>query len=158
MIKTFLLTLCAAAFFSIAWSETVTPVVDSPIDSLGQKIEATKTDVEKFKNVWDKARLETTLYEQRAKRAYQKWVKATKTSKTKAQAARDKADIELQLSVERRKLAFSQWQAALYRQTAQETQLKALSQDQDTKAIQEKIIQLQAKLSPLVTPVPTLKP
>jgi hypothetical protein len=124
------------------------------VDLVGQKLEATKADVEKFKIAWDKARLETTLYEQRAKRAYQKWVKATKLAKAKAQSARDKADLELQLSVERRKLAFSQWQAAQMRQTAQEAQLKALNQDRDTKAIQDKIKQLQTKLSPLVTAVP----
>ena len=121
-------------------------------DGLTEKLDQAKAEVEKFKTAWDKARLETTLYEQRSKRAYQKWVKATKTAKAKAQAARDKADVELQLSVEKRKLAFSQWQSAQLREASSETQIKALAQDQDTKAIQDKIHQLETKLGPTQTP------
>ncbi len=137
-------------------AEEATPLAASQaIDAIGQKLEATKLDVDKFKNAWDKVRLEVTLYEKRRDRAYQRWVKSTKVTRAKAQEARDKAELELALSVERRKLAFSQWQAAIYRQTEQENQLKALSQDQDTRDIQKKIQELQAKLGLSVTPVLT---
>ncbi len=145
-------------FSRFVFAQATTSVADATVDTLSQKLEETKADVEKLKNNWDKARLETTLYEQRAKRAYQKWVKATKAAKAKAQAARDKADLELQLAVERRKLAFSQWQAAQLRQASQEAQLKALGQDQDSKAIEAKIQQLQSKLNRLITPAVPTKP
>ncbi len=127
-------------------------------DGLTEKLDQAKAEVEQFKTAWDKARLETTLYEQRSKRAYQKWVKATKTAKAKAQAARDKADIELQLAVEKRKLAFSQWQSAQLREASDEAKIKALAQDQDTKAIQDKIRQLETKLAPIKTPAVSSKP
>jgi hypothetical protein len=127
-------------------------------DGLTEKLDQAKAEVEQFKTAWDKARLETTLYEQRSKRAYQKWVKATKTAKAKAQAARDKADIELQLAVEKRKLAFSQWQSAQLREASDEAKIKALAQDQDAKAIQDKIRQLETKLSPAKTPAVLSKP
>ncbi|HXL72947.1 MAG TPA: hypothetical protein VN963_04910 [bacterium] len=124
---------------------------------LGQKLDQAKADVDQFKNAWDKARLETTLYDQRAKRAYQRWLKAAKGLRVKAQEQRDKADLELQLSVERRKLAFSQWQSAQLREASEEAQVQAFAQDQGTKAIQGKIQQLQAKLAPLQTPATTAK-
>lgn len=139
------------------WAHT-DPAAGNAVDTLSQKLEATKAEVDKFKTDWDRTRLETTLYEQRSQRAYQRWVKAAKSARAKALAARDKADLELQMSVERRKLVFSKWQAAQLRQTSQEAELKALGQDEDTKAIEAKIQQLQTKLNPLVTPSAEVKP
>lgn len=127
-------------------------------DELGQKLDQAKADVDQFKTAWDKAHLETTLYDQRAKRAYQRWLKAAKSLKAKAQGQRDKADLELQLSVERRKLAFTQWQAAQLREASEEAQVQAFTQDQGTKAIQAKIQQLEDKLAPLQTPAVPSKP
>lgn len=129
-----------------------TPQPTTQVYALGEKLDQTKAEVDQFKNAWDKARLETTLYDQRAKRAYQRWLKAAKTLKAKAQDQRDKADLELQLSVERRKLAFSQWQSAQLREASEEALVKAFAQDKDTKAIQAKIQQLQAKLKFRQTP------
>src|SRR6202041_1464253 len=113
-----------------------TPQPNADVNVLGEKLDKAKADVDQFKNAWDKARLETTLYDQRAKRAYQRWLKAAKGLRVKAQEQRDKADLELQLSVERRKLAFSQWQSAQLREASEEAQVQAFAQDQGTKAIQ----------------------
>src|SRR6185503_10714428 len=87
------------------------PASSADVDVVGQKLDELKEDVGKLKESWDKARLEVTLYEKRAKRAYQKWVKAAKKVKADAKIQKEKADLELQLAVERRKLAFSQWQS-----------------------------------------------
>jgi len=143
--------------FILAESSQFTPT-PAGMGDITEKLDQAKAEVDKFKTGWDKARLETTLYDQRAKRAYQRWVKASKTLKAKAQAQRDKADIELQLSVEKRKLAFSQWQSSLMREASEEAKIKVLGQDQDTKAIQDKIRQLESKLSPLQTPAVSSKP
>ncbi|SRR5665213_4459513 len=138
------------------WCGTVlaqtTPQPNADVNALGEKLDQAKADVDQFKNAWDKTRLETTLYEQRAQRAYQRWLKAAKSLKSKAQGQRDKADLELQLSVERRKLAFSRWQSAQLREASEEAQVQAFAQDQGTKAIRDKIQQLQAKLASLQTP------
>ena len=127
------------------------------VDVVGQKLDQLKEDIQKLKDAWDKSRLEVTLYEKRAKRAYQKWVKAAKTVKVQAKVQREKADMELQLAVEKRKLAFSQWQSAVFLQTAEESRLRSLSQEKDTKAIRAKIAELETKIKPLTTPVAPLK-
>jgi chromosome segregation ATPase len=145
---------CVACLWltGFAFAQTTPQPTLSEVDGLSEKLDQVKADVEKFKNAWDKARLETTLYDQRAQRAYQRWVKAAKSLKAKTQAQRDKAALELQLAVERRKLAFSQWQSALLREAAEETKIKTFAQDRDTKAIQDKIRELETKLNPLRTP------
>jgi len=139
-------------------AQTTAPTTSDNETVLGQKLDQAKAEVDQFKTAWDKARLETTLYDQRSKRAYQRWLKAAKSLRAKAQEQRDKADMELQLSVERRKLAFSQWQSAQLREAAQESLIQAFAQDQDTQAIQDKIRQLESKLNPLATPVVSSKP
>lgn len=139
-------------------SAQTTPQPASEVDGLSEKLDQAKAEVDQFKTAWDKARLETTLYDQRAKGAYQRWVKATKSLKAKTQAQRDKADLELQLSVEKRKLAYSQWQSSQLSEASQEAKIKALAQDRDTKAIQDKIRQLESKINPLQTPAVSSKP
>jgi chromosome segregation ATPase len=135
-----------------------TPQPTTDINVLGEKLDQAKADVDQFKNAWDKARLETTLYDQRAKRAYQRWLKTVKSLKSKAQEQRDKADLELQLSVERRKLAFAQWQSAQLQEASEEAQVQAFAQDQGAQAIRNKIQQLDEKLAPLQTPAVSSKP
>ena len=132
------------------WLFAQTPSSSAPDEENGmsEKLDQVKAEADQLKNVWDKARLETTLYEQRSKRAYLHWAKATKSLKAKALAQRDKADLELQLSVEKRKLAFSQWQAAQLLETSEELQIKAFAQDRDTKAIQIKIHEIESRLNP----------
>ena len=113
-----------------------------------QENRAAQQEVQKLRDAWDKTRLEATLYDQRAKRAYQKWLKSPKALKTQAQNAKEHADLELQWAVEKRKLAFVQWQKAVFLQAASEAKLKALDQQKDEAAIQAKIRALEQQLNP----------
>lgn len=130
-----------------AFAGQPTPSVDTSLDVAAKDLEKAKDEVQKLKDAWDKTRLETTLYEQRAKRAYQKWVKASKSLKDRAKAQKDRADLEFQLALEKRKLAYNEWQAAQDRLASREDQVKALDQEKESAAIQEKIKQLETKLS-----------
>jgi hypothetical protein len=124
-----------------------TPVADSAFDAAAKALDKSKEEVQRLKNLWDKARLETTLYDQRAKRAFQRWVKSKTSAREQAKAAKEKAGLELQLAIEKRKLAYNQWQSAMLRQVARESEVKALDQDKDTAAVREKIKQLEGKIS-----------
>ena len=127
------------------------PVGDSAFEAAAKALDRSKEEVRKLKDAWDKSRLETTLYDQRAKRAYKRWTKATTKSRDEAKTAKERAELELQLAVEKRKLAYNQWQAALLRQVARESELRALDQDKNTAAVREKIKQLEGKLGPGAT-------
>lgn len=126
---------------------------DSVFNAAGDALDRAKKEAQELRDRWDKARLETTLYDKRAKRAYQKWVKAAKKAKDQTKVQKETAELELQLAIEKRKLAFNEWQAAQFREVAKESELKALDQERDTRAIQEKIKQLEQKLGPSKTPV-----
>lgn len=142
---------CCLVFliFSISWAaSTPVPSVDSAFDAAGKALDQSKEEVQKFKDVWDKTRLETTLYDQRAKRAYKRWTKAVKGAKETAKEQKEKAELEFQLAVEKRKLAYNEWQAAQLRMMARESQVRALDQDKDSDAVREKIKQLEEKISP----------
>ena len=128
-----------------------TPVGDSAFDAAAKALVRSKDEVQKLKDAWDKSRLETTLYDQRAKRAYKRWAKATAKARGETKVAKERAELELQLAIEKRKLAYNQWQAALFRQVARESELKALDQDKDTTAVREKIKQLEGKIGPKAT-------
>jgi sugar-specific transcriptional regulator TrmB len=129
----------------------VTPAGDSAFDVAAKALDRSKEEVQKLKDAWDKSRLETTLYDQRAKRAYKRCTKATTKARDEAKSAKERAELELQLAIEKRKLAYNQWQAALLRQVARESELKALDQDKDTAAVREKIKQLEGKIGPKAT-------
>ncbi|HUO56565.1 MAG TPA: hypothetical protein VMV05_00165 [bacterium] len=131
-----------------AFAASPTPAVDNAFDAAAKALDKSKEEVQRLKDSWDKTRLETTLYDQRAKRAYQRWIKAAKSAKEQAKAQKEKAELELQLAIEKRKLAYSRWQAAVLRGAARESELKALDQDKDTKAIEAKIKELESKISP----------
>ena len=155
-VNSFLLSLFICACFAGQWlngfafAGQETPVVDHALDAAGQSLEKAKAEVQRLRDAWDKARLEATLYDKRAKRAYQRWVKAVKKSREAARLAKEKAELEFQVAIEKRKLAWSEWQAALFREAAKESRDKALDQDKETKAIRERIKKLQEKL-----PTPT---
>src|SRR5258708_3296202 len=133
------------------FAEDSTPVADTAFDIAAKALEKSKEEVQRLKDSWDKTRLETTLYDQRAKRAFQRWAAHGARAKTKAReqakATKEKAELELQLAIEKRKLAYNQWQAALLRQMAKESEVKALDQDKDTTPVREKIKQLEQKIS-----------
>ncbi len=129
-----------------AFAEPPTPSLDNAFDTAAKELEKSKDETQKLKDAWDRARLETTLYDQRAKRAYQKWIKAMKAAKDRARLQKEQADLELQLAIEKRKLAFNGWQAAQLRETAREADVKALDQERESAAIREKIEQIEDKL------------
>jgi hypothetical protein len=122
--------------------------LDEKLSTSAAQLESAKLETQKLKDAWDKVRLETTLYDQRAKRAYQHWVKAAKKTKEQAKAAKDRADLEFQLAVEKRKLAYCEWQTALLRQAAKESEVLAMDQQKDMVTIRGKIKQLEGKLNP----------
>jgi hypothetical protein len=111
-------------------------------------MEAVQKEVQTLRDAWDKTRLEATLYDQRAKRAYQKWIKAAKALRSQALAAKERADLELQLAVEKRKLAFVVLQEAIFRQAALDARMKELDQENDEAAIRLKMKELESKLNP----------
>jgi hypothetical protein len=129
-----------------------TPGPDSALNQAGKQMEAAKQETQKLRDAWDKAKLEVTLYERRAKRAYQKWIKSTKTLRAQTQTAREKADLELQLAVERRKLAFVLLQEAVYRQAALDARMNELDQQKDEADIRAKLKDIESKLENAIPP------
>jgi len=130
-----------------SFAATPEPASDKAFDAASQALDKTKGEVQRLKDAWDKARLETTLYDQRAKRAYSRWVKAAKKTKEQAKVQKEKSELELQLAIEKRKLAWNDWQAALFRQASHEAQIKALDQEKEKAAVKERIKKLETKLN-----------
>ncbi len=124
-----------------------TPVTGDAFDAAAKELDKAKDETQKLKDAWDKTRLETTLYDQRAKRAYQKWAKAVKSAKESARLQKERAEMELQLAIEKRKLAFNEWQTAQLYQASREAEVKALDQEKDSAAIRERIRKLKEKLN-----------
>jgi hypothetical protein len=133
---------------SFSAPSTPTPSTEFSLQQANQVLENAKQEVQRLKDAWDKTRLEATLYEQRSKRAYQKWVKSAKSPRDQALAGKERADLELQLAIERRKLAYVQLQKALFMQTANEAKLQALAQEKDESEIRAKMKELSLKLNP----------
>ena len=127
-----------------------TPTPGDTFDSVAAEFEKAKAETQRLKDAWDKSRLETTLYEQRVKRASRKLEKVAKDLKAKAQEQKDRAELEFQLSLEKRKLAYNEWQAAQLRMVAKESQLKALDQEKESGAIRARVRELENKLHPVV--------
>jgi hypothetical protein len=124
-----------------------TPVADSAFDTAAKELDQAKDETQKLKDAWDKSRLETTLYDQRAKRAYQKWLKAAKSLKEQAEAQKERAQLEFQLAVEKRKLAYNEWQVSQLRVASHEAMVKSLDQEKESDSIREKIEQMEGKLN-----------
>lgn len=141
------LLLFGACAWPAASARAAAPSLDDRLAAESARLEKAKAEVQRLKDAWDKSRLETTLYDQRAKRAYQRWVKAKKGARASAQASKERADLEFQLSVEKRKYAYNEWQAALLRQQSIEDGMKALDQEKDGAEILEKIHALEKHLS-----------
>ena len=132
----------------LAFPGQAAPSVDNALDSAAKELDKARDETQRLKEAWDKARLETTLYDQRAKRAYQKWAKAAKSAREETEAQKERAGLELQLSIEKRKLAYDEWQAGELRVAAQEAQVKALDQEKESAGVRDKIRKLQDELKP----------
>ncbi len=125
-----------------------TPQSEQALTQADKDMETARKEVQDLKDAWDKTRLEATLYDQRAKRAYQKWIKSAKSMRAQAQSGKERADLEFELAVEKRKLAYAHLQEALFRQAATEAKLQALDQEKDEAAILGKMKEIEAKLTP----------
>ena len=118
------------------------------------QVQKAQIEVDQLKDIWDRSRLESTLYDQRAQRAYKRWVAAKKDWKKKMGIHKDQAQLEFQLSVEKRKLAFDQWQQALYRLNAEQQLLSVAEQAKDILDTRAHINRLENQLYPSGTPTP----
>jgi hypothetical protein len=125
-----------------------TPAADSAFDAAAKELDKAKDETQKLKDSWENSMLKTTLYDKRAKRAYQKWTKAAKSLKDQAEVQKERAELEFQLAVEKRKLAYNEWQVAQLKMLAKESQVKALDQEKESSTIREKIEQLEGKIKP----------
>jgi hypothetical protein len=142
--------------FVFADSGLSTPAAgDNVFDAAAKSLEKAKEETQRLKDSWDKTRLEATLYDKRAKRAYTRWVKATKKVKQQANLQKGKAELEFQLAIEKRKLAWSEWQAAQYRLASHEALIRELDQKKDTVAIKAKIKEIEKKLNSPLTDEPS---
>ena len=134
-----LLTLFICACFAGPWlidSTFADPTTgpDTAFDAAAKELDKAKEETQRLKDSWDKSKLETTLYDQRAKRAYQKWTKAAKSLKDQAEVQKERAELEFQLAVEKRKLAYNEWQVAQLKMLAKESLVKALDQEKESSA------------------------
>jgi len=112
-----------------------------------------RAESQKLRDVWDHARLESTVYDKRYHRAYDRWVKAAKEGKSVAMKKRDQAMVELKVSLERRRLAWYEWELAKAKQVALEAQNKAKGLREDVQRVKKRIEDLGGTWKP--TPVPT---
>lgn len=134
-------------FLSFAFADPPS-VVDSAFDEAAAELDNAKDQAQKLKDSWDKSKIETTLYDKRAKRAYQKWTKAAKSLRDQAEVQKERAELEFQLAVEKRKLAYNEWQVAQLKMMSKESQVKALDQEKESSPLREKIKQMEEKLTP----------
>ena len=130
-----------------------TPVPGQALNQAGKEMETAQQGVQTLRDAWDKTKLEAALYDKRAKRAYQRWIKSAKSLRAQARSAKERADLELQLAIERRKLAFVVLQEAVFRQAALDARMKEWDQRKDEADIRAKIKGLEVKLGP-ITPIP----
>jgi len=157
LLKTLRLGVFAWAFFvGVAAAQTPVPEQNTKITQAAQQVQTAQDEVQKLKDAWDRSRLESTLYSQRAQRAYKRWAAAKKDWKKKMAQHKDEAQLEFELAVEKRKLAFDLWQQAQYRLGAQQQLLNAAESSVDIQATQAHIAKLQSQVAPIVAaPSPT---
>src|ERR1700735_1045049 len=63
----------AVCFGSNLFAQTPAPALEAKIAQAAQQVQTAQGDVQKLKDAWDRSRLESTLYSQRAQRAYKRW-------------------------------------------------------------------------------------
>jgi hypothetical protein len=137
------------------FAQTPVAAQDAKIVQAAQQVQAAQGEVQKLKDAWDRSRLESTLYSQRAQRAYKRWAAAKKDWKKKMAQHKDGAQLEFELAVEKRKLAFDLWQQAQYRLGAQQQLLSAAESTVDIQATQAHIAKLQSQIAPAVSAAPS---
>jgi len=138
-----------------ATTPTATSVAaDGQVTPVDPAVEKWKSEASKTRDLWDKSRLESTLYDKRYKRAYDRWVKAAKDKKAQALAKRDQASGEFKLSLERRRLAWYRFESAKARQAAAEAESQAKGIGEDIRRVEERIRKMEQGLG--IQPTPTV--
>ena len=127
---------------------------DPKVVQAAQEVQKAQTQADQFKDAWDRSRLESTLYDQRAQRAYQRWVRGKKDWKKKMALHKDQAQLEFQIAVEKRKLAYDLWQQALDRLNSAQQLLNAAGVAGDIEAARAQLRRLENQLPPSATPTP----
>jgi len=140
---------CAIFVGSSVLAQTPVASLDAKVTQAADQVQKAQDEVQKLKDVWDRSRLESTLYSQRAQRAYKRWTAAKKDWKKKMAQHKDEAQLEFELAVEKRKLAYDLWQQAQYRLNAQQQLLSAAEETKDIEDTQAHITKLQAQMTPL---------
>lgn len=148
LIWTSRLSVCAVVFFiGSAFAGADAPTAPDPrVAQAAEQVQKTQAETQKLKDAWDRSRLEATLYDQRAQRAYRRWVAAKKDWKKKMEAHKDRAQLEFELAVEKRKMAFSLWREAQYRLEADRQLLGAAEQKGNIVEIKNHLKDIQGKL------------
>jgi hypothetical protein len=139
---------CAVFAGSSVWAQTPVVTIDAKVTQAADQVQKAQDEVQKLKDAWDRSRLESTLYSQRAQRAYKRWAAAKKDWKKKMAQHKDEAQLEFELAVEKRKLAYDLWQQAQYRLGAQQQLLSAAEENQDIQDTQVHIDKLQSQIKP----------
>ncbi len=157
-LKTLRLGVLACVVFvggDVVFAQTPVAAPDTKLTQAADQVQKAQDEVQKLKDAWDRSRLESTLYSQRAQRAYKRWAAAKKDWKKKMAQHKDEAQLEFELAVEKRKLAYDLWQQAQYRLNAQQQLLSAAEETQDIQDTQAHIAQLQSQMTPLPAAVST---
>lgn len=129
------------------------PAVAQPEPTPDPTVLKARSESLKLRDAWDHTRLESTVYDKRYHRSYDRWVKAAKEGKTAAMKKRDQAMVELKISLERRRLAWYEWELAKAKLVVLEAQNKAKGLREDVKRVKKRIEDLGGTWKP--TPVPT---
>jgi hypothetical protein len=129
------------------------PATAEPEPTPDPQVAKARSESQKLRDAWDHARLESTVYDKRYHRAYDRWVKAAKEGKITAMKKRDQAMVELKISLERRRLAWYEWELAKSKQVALEAQTKAKGLREDIQRVKQRIEGLGGAWKS--TPVPT---
>jgi hypothetical protein len=125
----------------------------TPVDPTVLKARA---EVKTVRDLWDKARLEATVYDKRYRRAYDRWTQAAKADKAAAAVKRDRAMDELKLSFERRRLAWYRWEDARAEAKAVEAAAERKALRSDMERVKTRIRTMEKALGVQMAPSPTL--
>ena len=127
-------------------------LADAPATPTDPTVEKWKAETTKTRDLWDRSRLESTLYDKRYKRAYDRWLKAAKDKKASALTKRDRAWAEFKLSLERRRLAWYQFELSKARQAAAEAETQAKGTGEDIRRVEDRIRKMEKDLGIQPTP------
>lgn len=110
-------------------------------------------EAQRLRDAWDHAKLESTVYDKRYRRAYDRWVQSGKEAKAAAVKKRDQAMLDLKISLEKRRLAWYEWELAKAKQVQLEASAKAKALRDDVTRVKKRIEAMGGSLKPTPGPV-----